>query len=77
MTKQKHLILGLLFATFSISAFAEKDIKPDKKETIVSTEKDTVPFKFSSPATFDVPLIENFDDVDNFDFSSSESYTNF
>ena len=63
MTKQKHLILGLLFATFSLSVFAEKDIKPEKKETVVSSEKDTVPFKFSNPASLDAPLVESFDDV--------------
>jgi murein DD-endopeptidase MepM/ murein hydrolase activator NlpD len=77
MTKSKNIFLGLLFATFSLSAFAEKDIKPDKKETVVSSEKDTVPFKFSNPVSSDLPMIENFDDVDNFDFSSSKSYINF
>jgi hypothetical protein len=46
MTKSKHTIIGLLFATFSICVYAEKDIKTDKKEVVVSSEKDTVPFKF-------------------------------
>jgi murein DD-endopeptidase MepM/ murein hydrolase activator NlpD len=77
MTKNNKIFLGLLFATFSTCVFAEKDIKSDKKESNNAAEKDTVPFKYNNAASFDVPVIENFDDVDNFDFSSSESYNNF
>jgi hypothetical protein len=77
MTNSKNILLGLLFAAFSFNAFAEKDNKSDKKESTSVTEKDTVPFKFSNQALFDVPMVESFDDVDNFDYSSADSYANF
>ncbi|HRG60250.1 MAG TPA: M23 family metallopeptidase [Bacteroidia bacterium] len=77
MTNSKNIILGLLFATYSFCTYAVKEIKPDKKEAKSSTEKDTVPFKYVNPALFDVPNVESFDDVDNFDYTSAESYANF
>jgi murein DD-endopeptidase MepM/ murein hydrolase activator NlpD len=77
MTNSKKIILGLMFASFSLGSYAFKDVKPEKKEEKVATEKDTVPFKFVNPSSIESPLSESFDDVDNFDFSSSESYTNF
>lgn len=77
MTKSKNLFLGLLFAIASVNLYAEKDIKPDKKEKEAETaEKDTSVFKLQKEVENSV-FIENFDDIDNFEISSLEGYNEF
>lgn len=75
MTNKKQLLFGLVFALFcSINVIA--DNKPDKKDAAVA-EKDSTAFKFKAPASFDVPYIESFDDVDNFDFTALDNLNNY